>query len=382
MSNDDTHSISLQRRIKNAVEALAALISSGKIPVSLDSDIEIGAVELKDGATDNRAVINAANTARSSTDKVILVQPLDANGVVGAGSSATDDEAFPITTGKGTVIMGVNTTDTVDSGDQGALRMTTTRELAVYDTAPQAPHRITHWTPSHGTATYANSSSLTLTGFNFVPDDSICMAVSIYIKNLAGTVTKYEQSRNGISLNLSAGTLSIVGATPFLITDTAYRVALSYIELGDEVTLDAKKNVNLNPDYSRNTDPETISSAQVLTGSDADLGPEIDCRGYNWLYIYFMVDINDSLNVRLGAKAKHTGDGSEEFIYPATDFVCANTTVESGVESYIEFDADSDYLYLVKMPVNNALPVVQLRSYAGTAGAGPCAITCYVTKGY
>ena len=51
------------------------------------SDIEIGAVELKDGTTDNRSIINAANTARVATDNVLLVQALDENGIVIGGSA-------------------------------------------------------------------------------------------------------------------------------------------------------------------------------------------------------------------------------------------------------------------------------------------------------
>src|SRR3990167_9299240 len=50
--------------------------------VVLSSDIEIGAVELKDGATDTRATINAANTARTTATTVLATQPIDAAGNV------------------------------------------------------------------------------------------------------------------------------------------------------------------------------------------------------------------------------------------------------------------------------------------------------------
>lgn len=45
-------------------------------------DIEIGAVELKNGDDDGRAIINDANTARAATDNVLLVQALNATGGV------------------------------------------------------------------------------------------------------------------------------------------------------------------------------------------------------------------------------------------------------------------------------------------------------------
>lgn len=55
-------------------------------------DIEIGAVELKNGATDDRALISDANTARAATDHVLAVQVLDAAGAV-VSTSALATEA-------------------------------------------------------------------------------------------------------------------------------------------------------------------------------------------------------------------------------------------------------------------------------------------------
>ncbi len=70
--------------------ALAVDANGYVITTLATGDIEIGAVELKDGATDNRGVINAANTARAATDKVLLVQTIDATGRVGSGGFAED----------------------------------------------------------------------------------------------------------------------------------------------------------------------------------------------------------------------------------------------------------------------------------------------------
>jgi hypothetical protein len=97
-------------------------------------DITLGAVELKDGATDTRAVINAANTARAATDNVILVQTLNADGTIGGGLSQVDDTAFTPASSKITP-MGAfcdeTSTDSVDEGDIGAPRMTADRNLYV-----------------------------------------------------------------------------------------------------------------------------------------------------------------------------------------------------------------------------------------------------------
>lgn len=56
------------------------LMNPGDITLSA-TDIEIGAVEQKDGDTDNRANIKAANTARTTSTLVLAVQNVDAAGV-------------------------------------------------------------------------------------------------------------------------------------------------------------------------------------------------------------------------------------------------------------------------------------------------------------
>lgn len=57
-----------------------AVDANGRI--ALSSDIEIGAVELKDADTDGRANIKVANTARTTGTLVVATQPIDATGAV------------------------------------------------------------------------------------------------------------------------------------------------------------------------------------------------------------------------------------------------------------------------------------------------------------
>ena len=59
--------------------------SSNPLPTTATlnaGDIEIGAVELKDGTTDTRGTVNAANTARTTATTVLAVQTIDAAGNV------------------------------------------------------------------------------------------------------------------------------------------------------------------------------------------------------------------------------------------------------------------------------------------------------------
>ncbi len=48
----------------------------------ITGDIEIGAVELKDGTTDARGTVNAANTARTTATTTVVVQTVDEAGLV------------------------------------------------------------------------------------------------------------------------------------------------------------------------------------------------------------------------------------------------------------------------------------------------------------
>lgn len=69
--------------LRNAV----AVIPGNRVDIAV-SDIEIGAVELKDATTDTRAIINAANTGRVATNAVLLTQPIDAAGNIISSDAA------------------------------------------------------------------------------------------------------------------------------------------------------------------------------------------------------------------------------------------------------------------------------------------------------
>jgi len=115
-----------------------AVNNEGELEVNLEvSDIQIGAVELKNATTDDRALISDANTARTNTDHVLTVQQLSAAGTVPpAGDTATTPVFAELTDGT-TAISGGNplptnlatvagTTTSVNNGnrDAGTLRVT------------------------------------------------------------------------------------------------------------------------------------------------------------------------------------------------------------------------------------------------------------------
>lgn len=102
------------------------------------SDNQIGAIELKDGTTDGRAEINAANTARTTATKVLTVQQVAADGtvdklttlqnLVGGGVAANAaDSGNPVKVGGKYTAAGV----TLDDGDRGDLALDASSNLLV-----------------------------------------------------------------------------------------------------------------------------------------------------------------------------------------------------------------------------------------------------------
>ncbi len=72
--------------LSNGSSAFTATVSGTTVALDVNLvsglDVEIGAVELKDGTTDTRATINAANTSRTTGTTVLAVQTVDAAGKV------------------------------------------------------------------------------------------------------------------------------------------------------------------------------------------------------------------------------------------------------------------------------------------------------------
>lgn len=123
-----------------------------------------------------------------------------------------------------------------------------------------------------------------------------------------------------------------------------------------------------------------VSSAQTLTASFADLGNEIDASGYKYVTLYLTIDINSSNDVRIKVLGKHTVAGSEEYVFDPDLLNAADTTAST---SYIEFDTDADQLATVRIPVDNALPVLQIQASVGMVGATGADIdAAYYTLGY
>lgn len=193
--------------------------TTNELLVKMNSDIEIGAVELKDGATDNRAVINAANTTRTATDKVLLVQQLDATGNVGGGYLPLSIEAD-------------------------------------------------YCSPFDFTATYTSSTTITITGAPFTVDDASILVVGLMYKATGGTAwNALINGRGGVSMVASSGVITVYGAgTPFATGDT-YRVSINAQCKAYDSTLDIEKTVNQSPDRSSYVQDSLVDTTNVAAAT-------------------------------------------------------------------------------------------------------------------
>jgi len=229
--------------------------------IVLEADVQIGAVEIKNATTDDRAVVNAANTARSATDNVVLVQTLDAAGNVGSSATDVDDTAFTPATDKGQVIMAVQTADVVDAGDKGALRMTMARELMVNS-------RIA----GDGFGTYANrrgdfiatpttgAKTITVTGLPFTLEAEHVLQVR------KRTSAGVEMTLPLTTITVSGGVITLADAPNFVAGDVV-SVLLEGAAKTYDRSLDIQKTVNQSPDRASYVIDSLIDTTNVAIGT-------------------------------------------------------------------------------------------------------------------
>lgn len=107
------------------------------------------------------------------------------------------------------------------------------------------------------------------------------------------------------------------------------------------------------------------SSAQNFTASWADLGSEIKTETFANLGLWLNIDINDTLDARFRALARHT-DGGDKYVFP----IKINTATVVNVEDeYCEFTTNEDAFRVIGITLDKILPFIQIQIQAGTVGA-------------
>lgn len=105
---------------------------------------------------------------------------------------------------------------------------------------PLAPNYVS---PYDFSVAYTSEVTLTCSGSPFDIDSSICNLVSLVVTRANGSVTKYLHGNNGVSLSAVGNVVTITGAgtTPFLNTDTKYRLGVNYQQKGYDPSTDTNK---------------------------------------------------------------------------------------------------------------------------------------------
>jgi hypothetical protein len=125
--------------------------------------------------------------------------------------------------------------------------------------------------------------------------------------------------------------------------------------------------VEQSPIWERYDGPtELVSVGTNVTASWADIGAEVDMRGYTKLGVWAVVDINDSENFRIRALGKHTSAGATEYVLPIR---MVRSDVVDVDDEYFEFANDSDQNVFLEVDTTNLIHYVQLQIQAGVVGS-------------
>ena len=137
----------------------------------------------------------------------------------------------------------------------------------------------------------------------------------------------------------------------------------------------------VNPADTKYIGPESLlAAAQNFTAAWVDVGPEIPTAGCTHLGVWLNLDVNDSLNMRIKALAKHTIAGTDEYELVIRTLSATDVKVDAG---YIEFNTDADQKVLLCIPLDGVVPYVQLQILAGTVGGTAGQVdSLYATKAW
>jgi len=196
------------------VVGLTGGADGGTVPVSVTGivfggDIELGAVELKDAATDSRASIEAANTARTTATKVVAVQSIDAAGAV-LKTSAIETSVGKIPS-QGQALAAASTPVVLPAAQETALKAVTEASAATIKT---------------------NTDPLVASGGGgYVRQDS----TGTIAKETGGNLASVKTNTDNIP---AKGTAAMAASTPVTIAsnDTLITALKTALELIDHLT--------------------------------------------------------------------------------------------------------------------------------------------------
>jgi hypothetical protein len=108
------------------------------------------------------------------------------------------------------------------------------------------------------------------------------------------------------------------------------------------------------------------STPQDLTDAWADVGSEIDMRGYNSLGIWLNLDVNSSSNMRIRALAKLDSAGTTEYNMPIKTVGASAVLLEN---EYFEWNVDADNNFFFDIETSGHVAYIQLQAQVSAVGA-------------
>ena len=206
---------------KKTTTATTLTSATYKYPVlniSLSSgDIQIGAVELKNASTDDRAAIVRADAAKTAATMVLVTQNIDSSGNIGGGSS-------PSTTAD-------------------------------------------YKSPADFTATYTSNVTITLRGVPITITDNSQIKYIMMVP-AAGQAKIFVNGSGGVTIAHAANVLTISGAgTPFTAGDV-YEVGINGTTKAYDLSTDAKKTINLTPESSKYVQDSLVDTTNVAADTN------------------------------------------------------------------------------------------------------------------
>lgn len=371
-------------------------------------DIEIGAVELKNATTDDRAVINRADTARTVATNVLCVQPIDAAGnILTAGSDPVGLKDGTDATSKA-IINDANTarnatdnvilTQSIDAagkvmGRDAANTARTTATLVAPSQDVAADGRVTGTLVGDYLRRYRSSGDdiyeavgtyVAATQFSFTPPAPIA-SMTVYPYDIIAVLQR--DATSGLWYDVPMSTVQISAApAPYTVTVTgatfsnvanSIKIRIRGEMRGFSTSANSHSTTEASPLDQKYSGPTSLGAAVAfVTTTWTDLGPEIDVRGRNKIRFFNTVDINNTTGALFRVLLKETSAAAEEYIYKFGTVAAGSVTLDNG--AWILGDADG-YIEVSVPDLGNTVAYVQCQIYCGAQGATPgTVVTKYI----
>lgn len=233
--------------------------------------------------------------------------------------------------------------------------------------------------PEDGAVVYTSNATLTCSGFPFTVDSTVCNIIGVLVTNAAGTVTKYINGHNGVSFSALTNVITITGVTPFLNTDTKYRVVLHAQDKAYSAVTDTLKIIEQAPIWARYTSVET-QAAYTITTSFAKVTGSIDIPvvGYKTIGFYLKLTLNQMTGIQFYVTAQHTLASTDYYKLPIQT---VSSTLISINPEIVQMPDVSD-TYLIKVDLDNVVPYITLWCKATADTGTDATLVVNYIKGY